>query len=417
MNAVIAFVSRHRKVLIGIAVVVLLLAVKVVWVESSCRSHGSVETEKTEILQRRNYLVEKVVVEPEKLIGEMPRAIGRRFQGEWALYSCSMLTAALANIADTYPETSKSAAVTVDSLIRIVMSPELRAYDCYAWGEDPLETLDGDNSHMSYLSHLAWMIGNYDRLGGDGRYSQLHDSICFALNRRILQSETLNIDTYPYEPIYIPDMLVAIVALSDYSCKHSGRYADTVKMWLARAKSDWCDSETGLLASSLDDKGRPVSPVRGSYSALSCYYLTLVAPNFAKEQYEALKTCFGQDFPVSGIREFHDRSCWLGLDVDSGPVILNLSPSGTAFAIGSATYFDDTELRDKLLRSAEIAGHTVKWNDSRHYLLSGVALVGEAITLAMRTNRFRETFLCPCELELYEHDRGMNGVSLSVNNP
>lgn len=68
MNAVIAFVSRHRKVLIGIAVVVLLLAVKVVWVESSCRSHGSVETEKTEILQRRNYLVEKVVVEPEKLI-------------------------------------------------------------------------------------------------------------------------------------------------------------------------------------------------------------------------------------------------------------------------------------------------------------------------------------------------------------
>ena len=98
-------------------------------------------------------------------------------------------------------------------------------------------------------------------------------------------------------------------------------------------------------------------------------------------------------------------------------MILNLSPSGTAFAIGSATYFDDTELRDKLLRSAEIAGHTVKWNDSRHYLLSGVALVGEAITLAMRTNRFRETFLCPCELELYEHDRGMNGVSLSVNNP
>ena len=149
MNAVIAFVSRHRKVLIGIAVVVLLLAVKVVWVESSCRSHGSVETEKTEILQRRNYLVEKVVVEPEKLIDEMPRAIGRRFQGEWALYSCSMLTAALANIADAYSETSRSASETVDSLIRIVMSPELRAFDSNAWGEDPLETLDSDNSHMS----------------------------------------------------------------------------------------------------------------------------------------------------------------------------------------------------------------------------------------------------------------------------
>lgn len=73
------------------------------------------------------------------------------------------------------------------------------------------------------------------------------------------------------------------------------------------------------------------------------------------------------------------------MDVDSGPIIFGLSPSGTAFGIGCATYFNDWELRNGLLKTAEIAGHTVVWKGKRHYLLANIALVGEAITLAMRT--------------------------------
>ena len=74
------------------------------------------------------------------------------------------------------------------------------------------------------------------------------------------------------------------------------------------------------------------------------------------------------------------------MDIDAGPIILNLSPSGTAFAVGSATYFGDNTFRNKLLKTAEIAGHTIKWGNNRHYLLADLALVGEAITLAMCTN-------------------------------
>ena len=81
------------------------------------------------------------------------------------------------------------------------------------------------------------------------------------------------------------------------------------------------------------------------------------------------------------------------MDIDAGPILLNLSPSGTAFAIGSATYFNDMKFRISLLKTAEIAGHTVKWNKKRHYLLGDIALVGEAITLAMRTNYRIENIL------------------------
>ena len=182
------------------------------------------------------------MVEPRQLLNEMPGSIGLQFQGEWALYSCSMLAEALSNMTEFYPETKGDAIATIDSLILIVKSPELRLYDKLRWDEDPLESLNGDKSHVSYLSHLAWMIGNYRRIGGDNRYQQLHDSVCETMNRRILQSPILNIPTYPDELVYVPDMMVAIVALSDYAMFNDGKYSSTVKDWICRAKSEWVDN-------------------------------------------------------------------------------------------------------------------------------------------------------------------------------
>lgn len=239
-----------------------------------------------------------------------------------------MLAEALSNMTELYPETKGDAIATIDSLIQIVKSPELRLYDKLRWDEDPLESLNGDKSHVSYLSHLAWMIGIYRRVGGDNKYKLLHDSVCEAMNRRILQSSILNIPTYPDEPIYVPDMMVAIVAMSDYAKLNHGVYSTTVNDWINRAKSEWIDDNTGLLVSFLDKYGKTDTSVKGSYAALNCYYLTKIDAEFAKEQYEKLKINFRQTFPTPGIKEYHDRSCWLGVDIDAGPIILNLSPSG-----------------------------------------------------------------------------------------
>ena len=62
-----------------------------------------------------------------------------------------------------------------------------------------------------------------------------------------------------------------------------------------------------------------------------------------------------------------------------------ISPSGTAFAIGAATYLGDWELRQKLLNTASLAGGDVKRRKHQHYRLAEIMLTGEAITLAMRT--------------------------------
>ena len=273
-------------------------------------------------------------------------------------------------------------------MIHIVLSSEIREYDRERWGEDPLESLEGEESHISYLSHLALMIGRYKGMGGGNKFDSLYHSICQSMNRRILESENLNLQTYPAEFVYVPDMLVAIVVLDKYSALYQGKYYPTVRQWLDKAKTEWIDEQTGLLSSFLGMDGgyREWLPVKGSYSALNCYYLTLLDEEFAKEQYDRLKDNYLKKFPFTGFKEYNNRYCLLGVDIDAGPIIFNLSPSGTAFATGSVTYFNDSKLRRKLLKTAEIAGTTISCRGKRHYLLADVALVGEAIMLTMRTN-------------------------------
>ena len=372
-----------------IVVIIALIAVKAIWVSCSINGIGSFETEKKDIIRRANYLTSKVATTPQKLLEEMPSGIGEQFQGEWAIYSCSMTCAALANIAILYPKNRELSIKFIGEIIDIALSEEIKEYDRMRWGEDPMDGIYGNRSHISYYSHVAWMISRYKQIGGDNKYDDTYHSLCKAMNNRICQSPIFNAPTYPGECIYIPDMLVSIVALSNYAHQYSGKYQSTVDKWIKKASSEWIDQETGLLASFLEEnhgKAQIVLPVKGSYSALNCYYLSLVDPEFAKEQYDCLMKNYKQGFPFAGIKEYHDRTCLFGMDIDAGPIIFNISPSGTAFIIGCATSLDDMEFRNRLLKTAEIGGSTITWFGKSHYLLADLALVGEAIVLAMRTS-------------------------------
>ena len=376
-----------KKMLIILGVIILLITIKLFWVCLATLNQGSFDTEKREILRRRNYLADRLITTPSELLVRMPGAIGKQFQGEWALYSCSMFTAALVNIARLYPEEKEESIRLINEIIQIALSQEIRRYDAERWGEDPLESLSGERSHISYLSHLAWMIGGFRAIGGGPQYDDLYDELCEAMNRRILQSPILNLPTYPGEFIYVPDMLVAIVALSDYAHQHNGKYATTVKRWEMNMREEYLAPTTGLIPSFISSVSTvDTLPIKGSYTALSCYYLTLVDPVMAREQYDSLIKHFLKGRPITGIKEFAEKAPLLAFDIDAGPIICGLSPTGTAFATGSATFFQDTTLRRSILKTAEQAGTTVTFADKTHYALADIALVGEAIMLAMRTN-------------------------------
>lgn len=247
--------------------------------------------------------MQKDFVSPKELIAEAPGIIGEEYQGEWAIYSCSMLTHAPANISVLYPDRAEECPELIAKLIDIVNTPELRKYDTMQWKEDAMETLSGSKHHMTYLSILSWTITDYKMVGGDERYDDILHSCCEALSRRMLDSKyDLNLLSFPRKPIWITDMLVTIIALKNYSKLYDGKYCDIVDKWLHNAKTIWRHKGSGFLAGMLPGQSyrQKGITVRGSQCALNCSFLSLIDELFAKEQYEILKKKFTKQATMSG---------------------------------------------------------------------------------------------------------------------
>ena len=74
-----------KAIIICLAIIVVPILIKAIWVSIATRHNGDFESEKSDIMARRDFLIEKVMTSPQKLINEMPAIVGPQFQGEWAL--------------------------------------------------------------------------------------------------------------------------------------------------------------------------------------------------------------------------------------------------------------------------------------------------------------------------------------------
>lgn len=59
--------------------IVAFIWVKVLWVVWSCWYNGDFRKEKADILNRRDWLIKKVVIDPNQLLTAMPQEIGSQF--------------------------------------------------------------------------------------------------------------------------------------------------------------------------------------------------------------------------------------------------------------------------------------------------------------------------------------------------
>ena len=71
-----------------------------------------------------------------------------RFQGEWAVTSCSMYSMALCNLGFLYPNMRSDLLNELQCLIDRVSQRSYRQFDIDAWNEDPLDSLKSDNGHV-----------------------------------------------------------------------------------------------------------------------------------------------------------------------------------------------------------------------------------------------------------------------------
>jgi len=379
----------RKTITVSLIALALFLLLKVLWV-SVLYVGGDQLLDgyaKEDLLHRRAFLRGAITIRHE----ERPSSqslLPSRFQGEWALLSCSMYSMALCNLAFLYPDLREELAQEIQALIGRVLQKSYRQFDIDAWHEDPLDSLLSENGHLWYLGHLNLMLTCYRLTGGDTRYDTLTHRISEALARRINLDAAMIAQTYPGER-YIPDNSVVLASLKNHDIAFGTQYRQLISKWRLSAEEKLIRNDTGTLVFAISPGAKLRSQSRSSGVAFSLLYLFHADPEFCGQQYSKLKRAFGAwflpavgRFPGAGALKENPDGAWKG-DIDSGPVIFGFSPAGTGFGVGCTRAAGDRAFLSQMLVTAEIVGCSIDWNGQRHYLLA--PLVGEAIMLASKT--------------------------------
>jgi len=291
---------------------------------------------------------------------------------EWGLFTLSFSTYGLANLAAQQPDLRAEAAATIGRAIAVALTLPLRQ----SFELEDVRPATGRASSLPgsvlYLGHLNLMLGCHRQLVPSSPYRHLHDSLSAALAARFQQAPSGNLPSYPGRR-WLPDNTVALASLALHSRLTGSPYADVGQRWVARAKTQWLDSQTGLLASMVDAAGQPSEGPRGSHLGWSIWFLAQIDSTFARQQYALYQRHHSTNLGVLRLyREFSGSYQTGAGNVDSGPLILGYGIPATAFAFADAVALRDYRNAQRLRRVISLGSRDIREGDELRY---GVRLV------------------------------------------
>ena len=320
-----------------------------------------------ELRRRVNYL-EHVIRD-----GAAPgTALGRLGQQnpEWSLFSLSFTAYGLTNLASYDPSFRAEAAQYVGLAIeQALAAPVRQPFESQLVADAPTVDMAGS---VLYLGHLNLMLGCHRRLQPDSPYRKLHDSLSASLFRRFQADVAGNLPSYP-NLRWLPDNTVALASLALHSRLTGSPYAQAGSRWVARARRDWLDPATGLLASQVSPAGVMSEEPRGSMLGWGIWFLTRVDSTFARQQYQRYQAANSTNLGVLRLyREYPGQYGFGAGTVDSGPLILGYGIPATAFAYADAVALHDSASAARLRRVISLGSREIVENGELRY---GVRLV------------------------------------------
>ncbi|MGI4834240.1 MAG: hypothetical protein ACRYFK_12360 [Janthinobacterium lividum] len=267
---------------------------------------------------------------------------------EWGLFSLSFSTYGLANQAARQPALRPEAARIMEQAVQVALSAPVRQ----PFLEGPATSCAGYALPQSvlYLGHLNLMLGCHRRLDPASPYARLHDAVSACLYRRLALDPAGNLTSYPGRR-WLPDNTVALASLALHSRLTGSPYAQAGSRWVARARREWLDPATGLLASMVDAAGRPAEEPRGSHLGWSIWFLAQVDAGFARQQYARYQAAYSTN--LGALRLYRETAGSLATgagDVDSGPLMLGYGIPATTFAFADAVALGDYRNAQRLRR-------------------------------------------------------------------
>ncbi|MCP4417081.1 MAG: hypothetical protein GY805_10690 [Chloroflexi bacterium] len=206
----------------------------------------------------------------------------------------------------------------------------------------------------------------------------------FAVQSEIIATAVAHSPT-PFIPSYSGaawpvDTFPAMVSLHGYTQLIDGRYEPLIAGWLADVQT-LLDEETELVPHRTDyQTGDLLDGARGTSQVLILRFLAELDPELAHTHYltfreQYLVTRFG----LPGVLEFPPFRPGAG-DVDSGPLLADVSLSATAVFLGTSRLFHDDDVMTAVWQGGEALGLAVKTGKGRRYAF-GLLPIGDAFVV------------------------------------
>ncbi len=308
----------------------------------------------------------------------------RQFNGEWLFGTYLMAGLGYGQTALEHPEWRTRHLQLMEHCIDRILTPGVRAFDRESWRNDPIDSLDEDSDHAAYLGYFNLLLSLHRLLEPKSKYSQLNDRITEALCRRIHNSRTGLLSTYPGET-YPVDNCAVIASIGLHDRATGTNHRELLMAWEARLREKYIDPTSGLLFQAVDSlDGSPIDAPRGSGTTLGAYLLSFSHPGLSRELHMAVKrqlfrTCLGfgavREYPVSFSR---GRG-----DIDSGPVLFGIGISPTGFLVSTSRIFGDRSMFSDLYGTVDLFGAPLDGNNGLTFVTGGP--IGNAIMFAMLT--------------------------------
>lgn len=194
---------------------------------------------------------------------------------------------------------------------------------------------------------------------------------------------TRHLDAYPGHA-WPCDNVMALASLKLHDSLFEPRYTDVIESWLKFTR-EHLDPQTQLIVHKIDAAdGRMLIPARASTQVYILTLLPELDPDFAREQYAMFRKQFVQDWlGYLPVREYPQGISGSG-DVDTGPLILGISPSASVVSIAAARANGDVELAERNIILSETIG--VPWSSGNEKCFGlGAIVVADAFLVWGKT--------------------------------
>jgi hypothetical protein len=308
-----------------------------------------------------------------------------RFSGEWALVTHQMTALGLAQVCLAHPEEHDRLAPEVTRAASKSFLPEMRSFGTTAWnGEDAMASLAGPHGH-AYLAYAALALGMARLVDPafPAGLARKHDALVAAFERRLLESPTGLIETYPGEA-YPTDVAAVAASIAVHGRATGADHSRVLAHWKEQVLTRQIDEASGLVIQRMGAvTGARHDAPRGSGTALAAYFAGFADRQVAAKLAEGLFRHEATFLGFGAIGEYADGR-WLGGDVDSGPVLLGVSVAATGFALAPARALGHREAFERIYRTTDLFGGFSASGGRARFLSGGP--IGNALLFAFLTS-------------------------------